>query len=103
MIFFRDILKRSKCRKEYFSLTFSVCYIIIGMKEMEANVDEKELKKKKVGELREMAGVFGIPNPAKLKKGQLIEALLLRQTESGKPLEEQLLLEETEAQKEAPE
>lgn len=102
MIFFRDILKRSKCRKEYFSLTFSVCYIIIGMKEMEANVDEKELKKKKVGELREMAGVFGIPNPAKLKKGQLIEALLLRQTESGKPLEEQLLLEETEAQKEVP-
>lgn len=47
-------------------------------------MDEKQLKQKKVGELREIAAAYGITNAGKMKKAEILEALLnLNQNESG--------------------
>ena len=49
-------------------------------------MDEKQLKAKKVGELREIARAFGIPAPDKMKKAELLETLLnLKQDKSEAP------------------
>ncbi len=46
-------------------------------------MNEKDLKSKKVGELREIAKAFGIERPEKMKKAEVLEALLnLNQNES---------------------
>ena len=47
-------------------------------------MDEKQLKQKKVGELREIAAAFGITGAGKMKKAEILEALInFNQNESS--------------------
>lgn len=62
-------------------------------------MDEKQLKSKKVGELREIAKAFGI-EPGKMKKAEILEALL--NLKSDDPETQRSPSEEPQTEKEAP-
>ncbi len=62
-------------------------------------MDEKQLKSKKVGELREIAKAFGI-EPGKMKKAEILEALL--NLKSDDPDTQRSPSEEPQTEKEAP-
>ena len=62
-------------------------------------MDEKQLKSKKVGELREIAKAFGI-EPGKMKKAEILEALL--NLKSDDPELQRSPSEEPQTEKEAP-
>ena len=49
-------------------------------------MDEQQLRSKKVGELREIAAAFGIADTGKMKKAEILEALLNSNKTNLKPL-----------------
>jgi transcription termination factor Rho len=55
--------------------------VTISRKKKDKSMEEQILKSKKIAELRQVAAAFGVEGPEKMKKAELIEALLaLRET-----------------------
>ena len=59
-------------------LSYKIPYVIVDIfrKKKDNSMDEQILKSKKIAELKQVAAAFGIEGAEKMKKQQIIDALL---------------------------
>ncbi len=61
--------------------------VIISLKKKDKSMEEQVLKSKKIAELKQVAAAFGIDGSEKMKKAEIIDALLaLRETQTPEPV-----------------